>query len=87
MDKFKVQDKVKEIVNGNFVIQQANWSDAYADIPGKQAYEDGWYTGGHNMYVEACYNLVGYFKKITEETPNIKLKDCIKLIDFSSNKK
>ena len=50
MDKFNINNHQSEGCNRHFDIQKQNgWIDAYTDVPGKQAYEDGLYTGFTNM--------------------------------------
>lgn len=87
MDKFNINNHQSEGCNRHFDIQKQNgWVDAYTDVPGKQAYEDGLYTGLMNGYAEAAYDIKKYIKCIIEENPKIEAKKILDLIVYSDNK-
>ena len=81
MDKFNINNHQTEGYNRHFDIQKQNgWVDAYTDVPGKQAYEDGLYTGFTNGYAEASRGIKKYIKCLVEENPKIEAKKILDLI-------
>lgn len=87
MDKFNINKHQSEGCNRKFNIQVQNgWTDAYTDVPGKQAYEDGLYTGLMNGYAEAVYDIKKYIKCLVEENPSIEAQKILDLMAYSDNK-
>ena len=85
MDKFNINNHQSEGCNRYFDIQkQIGWGDAYTDVPGKQAYEDGLYTGLMNGYAEAVYDIKKYIKCLVEENPQIEAKKILELMVYSN---
>ena len=81
MDKFNINNHQTEGYNRHFDIQKQNgWTDAYTDVPGKQAYEDGLYTGFTNGYAEASRDIKKYIKCLVEENPKLEVKKILDLI-------
>jgi hypothetical protein len=81
MDKFNIKNHQTEGCNRHFDIQKQNgWTDAYTDVPGKQAYEDGLYTGFTNGYDEASRDIKKYIKCLVEENPKLEVKKILDLI-------
>ena len=75
MKKFNINNNQSEKCHHYFDIQKQNgWSDTYTDVPGKQAYEDGLYTGLMNGYAEAAHDIKKYIKCLVEENPKIEAK-------------
>ena len=56
------------------------WSDAYCNVPGKQSYEDGFYSGLIDGYDEAVKNIKLRLKVIAVENQEIDVKNIIDLI-------
>ena len=83
MDKFNVNKHQSEGCNRHFDIQKQNgWGDAYTEVPGKQAYNDGLYTGLMNGYAEAVHDIKKYLKQIVYKNPDVKVSKVIDLIKF-----
>ena len=81
MHKFNINSHQFEGCFRQFDIQKQNgWADAYTDVPGKQAYEDGLYTGLMNGYAEAVHDIKKYIKCLVEENPKIETKQILDLI-------
>jgi hypothetical protein len=81
MDKFNIKNHQTEGCNRHFDIQKQNgWTDAYTDVPGKQAYDDGLYTGFTNGYAEASRDIKKYIKCLVEENPKLEVKKILDLI-------
>ena len=81
MNKFNINNHQSEKCHHYFDIQKQNgWTDAYTDVPGKQAYEDGLYTGLMNGYAEAAHDIKKYIKCLVEENPKIEAKKILDLI-------
>lgn len=68
MKKFEINDKCKESVKSAYKVYGDNWLDAYAEVPGKQAYGDGFHTGYTEGYVNACADVLRYLKSNKSET-------------------
>lgn len=81
MGKINIKDLRTKSCKRCFQNKMKNgWSDAYYNVPGKQSYEDGFYSGLIDGYDEAVKNIKLRLKIIAVENQEIDVKNIIDLI-------
>lgn len=76
--EFNVKTRVRRATNKYIDnARSCGWMDAYKDIQGHEAYNDGMVIGYNNGYVDGCWELKSHLKFILKNEPDTTLKDII----------
>ena len=87
MKKFVIEKRQHDCYNRQFSLAKENgWSDAYIDVPGKQAYEEGLCTGLFNGYADAVHDIKKYIKELISVDPDINANKILELIVYFEKK-
>lgn len=68
MKNFVIEEKCATSLKGSYEIQKSNWVESYKDVPGEQAYGDGFHNGYKEGYLNACADMLRYFRSNKEES-------------------